>query len=90
VSEIPSILSVKSVAQWIGNTFVIFHIWLTESNPVAGSGRLFKDPTANRPYRNLRRLENHLIAIAKEWTTPEKIHSLIHGWMRTQGAGEWP
>jgi transposase len=55
-----------------------------ELNPVEGFGRLLKAPTANRLYRNLRRLENHLIAIAKEWTTPEKIHSLIHGWMRDQ------
>lgn len=55
-----------------------------ELNPVEGFGRLLKAPTANRLYRNLRRLENHLIAIAREWTTPEKIHSLIHGWMRDQ------
>ena len=55
-----------------------------ELNPVEGFGRLLKAPTANRLYRNLRRLENHLIAIAKEWTTPDKIHSLIHGWMRDQ------
>lgn len=55
-----------------------------ELNPVEGFGRLLKAPTVNRLYRNLRRLENHLIAIAKEWTTPEKIHSLIHGWMRDQ------
>lgn len=55
-----------------------------ELNPVEGFGRLLKAPTANRLYRNLRRLENHLIAIAREWTDPEKIHSLIHGWMRDQ------
>lgn len=55
-----------------------------ELNPVEGFGRLLKAPTANRLYRNLRRLEDHLIAIAKEWTAPEKIHSLIHGWMRDQ------
>lgn len=44
-----------------------------EHNPFEGFGRPLKAPTANRLYRNLRRLEN-LIAIAKEWTTPEKIH----------------
>jgi len=55
-----------------------------ELNPVEGFGRLLKAPTVNRLYRNLRRLENHLIAIAKDWTTPDKIHSLIHSWMRDQ------
>jgi len=55
-----------------------------ELNPVEGFGRLLKAPTANRLYRNLRRLENHLIEIAKEWTTPAKIHSMIHTWMRDQ------
>jgi transposase len=37
-----------------------------ELNPVEGFGRLLKARTANRLYRNLRLLENHLIAIAKE------------------------
>ena len=55
-----------------------------ELNPVEGFGRLLKAPTANRLYRNLRRLENHLIVIAKEWIKPEKVHSMIHGWMRDQ------
>ena len=55
-----------------------------ELNPVEGFGRLLKAPTANRLYRNLKRLEDHLIAIAKGWTTPEKVHSMIHGWMRDQ------
>jgi transposase len=55
-----------------------------ELNPVEGFGRLLKAPTANRLYDNLRQLEDHLIAIAREWTDPGKIHSLIHGWMRDQ------
>ena len=55
-----------------------------ELNPVEGFGRLLKAPTANRLYRNLRRLENHLIAISKEWVKPEKVQSMIHGWMRDQ------
>jgi transposase len=55
-----------------------------ELNPVEGFGRLLKAPTANRLYRNLRRLENHLIAISKEWIKPEKVQSMIHGWMRDQ------
>jgi transposase len=55
-----------------------------ELNPVEGFGRLLKAPTANRLYRSLRRLENHLIAVAKEWTAPEKIRPMIHSWMRDQ------
>lgn len=50
-----------------------------ELNPVEGFGRLLKAPTVNRLYANLRRLEDHLIAIARSWTTPEKVRSLIHG-----------
>ena len=38
----------------------------------------------NRLYRNLKRLEDHLIAVAKGWITPDKVHSMIHGWMRDQ------
>jgi hypothetical protein len=53
-----------------------------ELNPVEGFGRLLKAPTANRLYDNLRQLEDHLIAVAREWTDPEKVRSLIHGWMR--------
>lgn len=55
-----------------------------ELNPVEGFGRLLKAPTANRLYRNLRPLENHLIAISKEWIKPEKVESMIHDWMRDQ------
>lgn len=55
-----------------------------ELNPVEGFGRLLKAPTANRLYRNLKRLEDHLIAVAKGWTTPDKVRSMIHGWMRDQ------
>jgi hypothetical protein len=32
---------------------------------VEGFGRLLKSPTTNRLYRNLKRLEDHLIAVAK-------------------------
>ena len=46
-----------------------------------GFGRLLQGPIAKRLYRDLRRLENHLIVIAKEWIKPEKVHSIIHGWM---------
>ena len=36
-----------------------------ELNPVEGFGGLLKGPTANRLYRNLKRLEDHLIAVPK-------------------------
>ncbi len=55
-----------------------------ELNPVEGFGRLLKAPTANRLYRSLRQLENHLIATARHWTQPDKVQSLIHHWMRDQ------
>lgn len=55
-----------------------------ELNPVEGFGRHIKAPTANRLYRTLKRLEDHLIAVAKSWITPDKVRSMIHGWMRDQ------
>lgn len=55
-----------------------------ELNPVEGFGRLLKAPTANRLYRSLRELEDHLIVIARDWTQPDKVRSLIHGWMRSE------
>ncbi len=55
-----------------------------ELNPVEGFGRQLKAPTVNRLYRNLKRLEDHLIAVAKDWTTPAKVQSMIHEWMRNQ------
>ncbi len=33
---------------------------------------------------NLKRLENHLIAVAKGWTNPEKVRSTTHSWMLDQ------
>ncbi len=47
-------------------------------------GGKLKAPTCNRLYDNLRQLEDHLIAIARECTDPEKLSSLIHDWMRDQ------
>lgn len=55
-----------------------------ELNPVEGFGRLLKAPTVNRLYSNLRQLEDHLIAVARYWTQPGWVRSLIHGWMRQQ------
>jgi hypothetical protein len=51
-----------------------------ELNPVKGFGRLLIAPTAKRLYDNLRGLEDHLIAIARELPDPVKVRSLIHGW----------
>lgn len=55
-----------------------------ELNPVEGFGRWVKAPTANRLYRNLHQLENHLGAILREGCAPPKIASMIHGWMQDQ------
>jgi transposase len=55
-----------------------------EFNPVEGFGRLLKAPTVNRLHRDLRQLENHLIAVARYWIEPDKVRSLIHGWMQDQ------
>lgn len=55
-----------------------------ELNPVEGFGRLVKAPTVNRLYSNLRQLEDHLIAVARYWSEPGRVRSLIHGWMREQ------
>jgi len=55
-----------------------------ELNPVEGFGRLVKAPTVSRLYSSLRHLEGHLMAAAKYWTKPERVSSLIHGWMRDQ------
>lgn len=55
-----------------------------ELNPVEGFGRLIKAPTVNRLYSNLRQLEDHLAAVARYWTEPGRVRSLIHGWMQEQ------
>ena len=55
-----------------------------ELNPVERFGGLLKAAVANRLYPNLRKIENHLIAAAKPWTTPEKVAGLIHTWLAEQ------
>lgn len=55
-----------------------------ELNPAEWFGRVIKAPTINRLYPTLRALENHLIQIGRDWSRPEKVHGLIHEWMRDQ------
>lgn len=55
-----------------------------ELNPAEWFGRVVKAPTVNRIYESLERLENHLIAVARGWSTPEQVATLIHKWMRDQ------
>ena len=55
-----------------------------ELNPAEWFGRVVKAPTANRIYESLEQLEDHLIAVAKRWSAPDKVASLIHKWMRDQ------
>ena len=47
-------------------------------NPAGWFGRVVKAPTVNRIYESLERLENHLIAVARSWSAPEQVASLIH------------
>jgi transposase len=55
-----------------------------ELNPVERFGGLLKAAVANRLYPNLRKLEDHLAAAARRWSTPAAVESLIHDWLREQ------
>jgi transposase len=55
-----------------------------ELNPAEWFGRVVKAPTVNRIYGSLEKLENHLIAVARGWSEPSKVASLVHQWMRDQ------
>jgi len=55
-----------------------------ELNPAEWFGRVVKAPTANRIYQSLEQLENHLIAVARRWSAPSQVSSLIHDWMKDQ------
>ncbi len=55
-----------------------------ELNPVERFGGLLKAAVANRLYPNLRKLEDHLAAAARRWSTPAAVGSLIHDWLRDQ------
>jgi len=55
-----------------------------ELNPAEWFGRVVKAPTVNRIYGSLEKLENHLIAVARSWSEPFKVASLVHQWMHDQ------
>ena len=55
-----------------------------ELNPVERFGGLLKAQVRNRLYPNLRKLEDHLAAAARLWTTPDKVAGLIHSWLADQ------
>jgi transposase len=55
-----------------------------ELNPAESFGRVVKAPTVNRIYGSLEKLENDLIALARGWSNPSKVASLVHQWMRDQ------
>src|SRR5476649_142673 len=55
-----------------------------ELNPVERFGGLLKAAVANRLYPNLRKLEDHLFAAARPWSTPAAVAGLIHTWLADQ------
>ena len=55
-----------------------------ELNPVERFGGLLKAAVANRLYPSLRKLEDHLIAAARLWSTPAAVSGLIHTWLADQ------
>ena len=52
-----------------------------ELNPAERYGGLIKAAISNRLYTTLRRLENHIVAAARPWSTPAAVSSLIHDWL---------
>jgi transposase len=55
-----------------------------ELNPVERFGGLLKAAIANRLYPSLRKLEDHLLAAARPWSTPSAVAGLIHSWLADQ------
>lgn len=55
-----------------------------ELNPVERFGGLIKAQLRNRLYPDLRKLEDHPIAAARRWTSPDKISDLMHDWLTTK------
>jgi transposase len=55
-----------------------------EPNPVERFGGLLKAAVAHRLYPSLRKLEDHLIAAARPWSTPAAGAGLIHTWLADQ------
>ena len=52
-----------------------------ELNPAERYGGLIKAAISNRLYPTLRKLENHIVAAARPWSTPSAVSSLIHDWL---------
>jgi hypothetical protein len=52
-----------------------------ELNPVERFGGPIKAQLRNRLYPDLNKLEDHIIAAAKLWTSPDKVSGLIHSWL---------
>lgn len=52
-----------------------------ELNPVERFGGLLKAAVSNRLYLSLRKLEDHLIAAARPWSSPAAVAGLIHVWL---------
>jgi transposase len=55
-----------------------------ELNPVERFGGLLKAAVANRLHPNLRKLEDHLTAAARRWSSPSAVARLIHSWLSVQ------
>ena len=55
-----------------------------ELNPVERFGGLIKAAAANRLYPTLRKLEDHLAAAARRWSTPSAVFSLTYTWLADQ------
>lgn len=52
-------------------------LYCPELHPAEGVGRVEKMPTADRICDSLKPLEEHIIALARRWSEPDKIASLI-------------
>ena len=55
-----------------------------ELNPAQRYGGLIKAAISNRLYPTLRKLEHHIVAAARPWSTPSAVSSLIHEWLSDQ------
>ncbi len=49
-----------------------------ELNPAEWFARVVKVPTVNRIYQSLKHLEDHIIAVARRWSDPAQVATLIH------------
>jgi transposase len=76
----------KQENAWVPNNIRLLPLptYCPELNPAEWFGRVVKAPTVNRIYESLEKLENHLIAVARVWSEPSQVASLVHQWMRDQ------